>query len=487
MEHVLKRDLHQAFLAIENDRSKQGLLLGHRFHARSVSRCELVEKAWTICNILRADPYLSGPSVCRKSGLDKDQLAVVYKMIQRSNICQDYLKHSENKDYFNVIKHYFNHNFYSVVLFVGTSCPNRCMYCPNVKIDKMGRRRIIEYNSRNVKMTEKILCRVFDDLAGIKRNGTAVLTKISGGLEPLTDVQTINNITRLADQAEIPVKLFTNGVLLNNPERRKVALKTGDIRISLCTTDEDMYQYLCFSHKKPREKNKILPRLKDSIRKLVKERPLINPACKIGFNCIVRPENHEHLIPLMEMARELGIDYIDFKPDYFASLDAKSISIMNESIQEAQTLAAYDSYADIYVNFTGSLSRRHLYWKSWDGTCNALRQSDFKIFITPFGHCSPVHYGAFPHSDSAFQDKLSSYSIGEITMRHGLLDVLTSPSRIPEIELKNLNPFELMLSLEITREDTDKDWGLPLCVSPYHTSQREQVPPDLFFPFEIKD
>ena len=146
MENVLKRDLHQAFLAIENDRSRQGLLLGHRFHTRSVSRCELVEKAWTICNLLRDHPYLSGRSVCRKSELDKDQLAVIYKMIQRSNICQDYLKHSENKDYFNVIKHYFNRNFYSVVFFVGTSCPNRCLYCPNVKTDRRGRRQTTSAN-----------------------------------------------------------------------------------------------------------------------------------------------------------------------------------------------------------------------------------------------------------------------------------------------------------------------------------------------------
>jgi molybdenum cofactor biosynthesis enzyme MoaA len=488
MEHILKQDLYQVILGIENDRFKQGLLPGHRFHARSITRQELVAKAWTVLNILKSSPYLSGRDVCDKSGLDKNMLAVIYKMIQRSNICQDHLQHSDNRDYFKVIKHYFNHNFYTVVFFVGTNCPSRCIYCPSVRIDNAGRRHLKTYdNYDGGTLTEKIFCRVFDDLARIKSNGTTIMIKISGGLEPLTDVATMEWIIRFADQLEIPVKLFSNGLLFNDPERRKVALKTEDIRISLSTTDENQYQYICFSDKKGDEENQILPRLKESIQRLVKERPLVNPDCKIGLNCIVRPENHGCLIPLIEMAKEFGIDYIDFKPDYFSSHDGCSISRIDQSVQEARSLASSGAYSDLFINFTGSLSRNHLYWQSWNGTCNTLRQSDFKIFITPFGHCSPVHYGAFPHSDISVHNNPDSYSIGEINEQCGLLDVLTNPSPIPEIELKKLNPFELMLSLEIAREGEDHAWGLPLCVSPYHTSQSDQIPVDLFFPFEIKE
>ena len=488
MEHILKENLYQVIHAIENDRCKHGLFPGQRFQARCVSRRELVEKSYAVFNILNIRPYLDARSVCRKSGIDKDLLGVTYKMIQRSSICQDCFRRSDNSDYFKVINHYFNHNFYNVVLFVGTDCPSRCIYCPNVKIDKLGRRYLQKYkNNGKHKLTEMNFARLFDDLAGMKNKGVTVIVKISGGLEPLTDLHTMKWVVNFADRLDIPVKLFSNGLLFNDPEKRKIALKTEDIRISLGTTDENLYRHLCVSDGKYNGKYRILPRLKDNIQKLARERSLINPNCKIGINCIVTPENHAHIISLIKTAKEFGINYIDFKPDYFSSNDKKTVAEMDRSVQEARTYASSGSYSDLFVNFTGSLSRNHLYWQSWKGTCNTLRQADFKIFITPFGQCCPVHYGAFPHSGASLHDNPPGYSIGNIDAQHGLLDVLTNPYSIPEIKLSKLNPFELMLSLEISREDKDRAWGLPLCVSPYHTSQSDQIPSDLFFPFAINE
>ena len=488
MEHILKEDLYQIIHTIENDRYKHGIFPGHRFHTRCVSRRELVEKAYAVFNILNSFPYLSARSVCDKSGIDRDLLAVIYKMIQRSTICQDCFKRSDNRDYFKVINHYFNHHFYNVVLFIGTNCPSRCIYCPNVKVDRLGRRYLKKYkNSEKYKLTKNDFAQLFDDLAGMKSRGITVMVKISGGLEPLTDITTIKWVVHYADQLEIPVKLFSNGLLLSDPEKRKVALKTEDIRISLSTTDENLYHYICVSDRKYNGTCRILPRLKDSIRQLTRERSSINPKCKIGFNCIVTPENHTHITSLIKMAKEFNINYIDFKPDYFSSNDKKTISEMDRSVQDARIYTSSSLYSDLFVNFTGSLSRNHLYWHSWKGTCNALRQADFKIFITPFGHCSPVHYGAFPHSDPSLHENSPGYSIGKIDARHGLLDVLTNPYSIPMIPLSKLNPFELMLSLEISREEKDRAWGLPLGVSPFHTCQSDQIPSDLFFSFDINE
>ena len=488
MEHILKEDLYRAIHTIENDRCKYGIFPGRRFHARDVSRRELVEKAYTVFTILNASPYLSARSVCRKSGIDKDMLAVLYKMIQRSNSCQDHFKCSDNVDYFKVINHYFNRHFYNVVLFIGTDCPSRCVYCPNVRIDRLGRRYLKRYNdNEKYKLTEHDFIRLFDDLAGMKSSGTSVMVKISGGLEPLTDLTTMEWVVNFASQLDIPVKLFSNGILLSDPEKRKVALKTEDIRISLSTTDENLYHRICISDRKRGDTHRVLFRLKDSIRKLARERSRINPECKIGLNCIVTPENHTHIQSLIKMVKEFGLNYIDFKPDYFSSGDKKIISEMERSVQDARVYASSGSCSDIFINFTGSLSRNHLYWHTWNGTCNALRQADFKIFITPFGRCSPVHYGAFPPSDASLHDNSPGYSIGTIDARHGLLDVLANPDSIPAIRRSRLNPFELMLSLEISREEADRTSGLPLSVSPYHSWQSDQIPSELFFSFDIKE
>ena len=220
--------------------------------------------------------------------------------------------------------------------------------------------------------------------------------------------------------------------------------------------------------------------LKENIRKLVRERNDQNPKCQIGFNTIVLPENHLQLVSLLELARELGLDYVDVKPDYFSNYDAATHTAMEKSIRQAQTVANHQSFQNLYVNFTGSLSSDDLFWQSWPGVCDAIRQSEFKLFITPFGQCSPVHYGAFPMSESSFQGKLLNYSIGEVNDEQSLLDVLKHPLHPPKIDLKKLNPFELMLYLEITREEDDQVWGLPISVSPYHTNLKEEIPLDFF-------
>lgn len=488
MERALKHDLYNELMHIEQDIDHKWPLMGNRFRATNITKRQFVEKAIPVINILKKHPYLSAQAVSDQTGLSKYHLAVIYKMIQRSDICQDMFRQTENRDYFNVVNHYFNHQLYTLVFFVGTSCPSRCIYCPNVKIDALGRRRLVTYRKDNSQtLSPETLDRVFEDLSKIKAKGTDVLIKISGGLEPLTDMTTMNAIiSRCRDQA-LPVKLFTNGLLLSDKQRRSAALSTHDIRISLSTADEDKYEVICFSPKKAKRKTKALAKLKSNIRALVKERAGINPGCKIGFNSIILPDNHHSLIALLELARDLGIDYVDFKPDYFSSYDDATIKAMDESIREAKVVAAHESYNDLFVNFTGSLSRNDLYWNPWPGICDAIKQSNFKMFVTPYGQCSPVHYGAFPHSAPSFQNTLSCYTIGDVNPQHGLLDILSSPKRKPEIDMKKLNPFELMLSLEINREESDKAWGLPVCVSPYHTQEREQVPADLFFRFDIKE
>ena len=486
MEQTVKNDLHVELLSLEKEIYEKWPVLKKTDRMITARASELVEQAWTVMNALKARPYLDGESLCETNALSRDHIAVIYKMIQRSKACQASFKSSHNRDYFNVVNHYFNHQQYTLVFFVGTTCPSRCVYCPNVKVDKQGRRRLVNYGrGKEDLLKDAALERVFDDLLTMKKKGADVLVKISGGLEPLTDIITMSSIIHLAKTTDIPVKLFTNGLLFSDPLRRTAAVQTNDIRISLGSPDEDQYRDICFSrHESPKEKT--LSILKTNIRQLIMERDKSNPSCKIGLNSIIMPSNHTQIIPMLEMARELGVDYIDIKPDYFSDCDAENAESMEDSVREAKIVAAHDSYSNLFVNFTGSLSRSDLYWNNWKGTCDTMKQSGFKMFITPFGQCSPVHYGAFPHSARSFKNTLFSYAIGEIGPDRSLLDVLKKPWKTPEIEMKKLNPFELMMNLEIKREENDKSWGLPTCVSPYHTRDRNKIPADLFFRLNIR-
>jgi len=478
MEYYLKNDLHTELLSLEKEIQKKWPIPDKPATASTITANEMVENAWSVVNELKAKPYLSGKNISDQYGISRDGLAVIYKMIQRSKTCQTSFTESKNRDYFNVVNHYFNHQQYTLVFFVGTEYPN-------IKVGKQGRQRLVgEGKRKKTPLNEDVLENVFEDLVSMKKKGSDILVKISGGLEPLTDIITMSSIIHQAKKSGVPIKLFTNGLLLSDPLRRTAALQTSDIRINLSTPDENQYQEICFPNNDDC-KGKTLPELKKNIRKLVEERDKEQSSCKIGLNSVILPSNHTQLIPLLEMARELGVDYVDFKPDYFSTYKPEIVEQMEDSIREARIVAGHDSYKSLFVNFTCSLSRNDLFWNNWEGTCDTLRQSEFKMFITPFGDCSPVHYGAFPHSARSLKRTIDSYSIGEIGPNRSLLDVLREPSKAPEIEMKKLNPYELMLNLEINREEEDKAWGLPICVSPYHTKEKNKNPADLFFRLNI--
>jgi len=481
MSQTLKKSVFRQFVNLKNLTYNRPGFEEVANTLNSLSRAQMLEQAILIILLLKASPYLAAHEVEKKTGTSLEQIALIYKLIQSSKTIQNYMKQSENKDYFNVVHHYFDKHLFTIVFFVGTTCPSRCVYCPNVSIDPNGKRRLAGYgNIGKSRLKEHHIHNIFQDLEAIQKKGTDILVKISGGLEPLTDTKTMSWITSRAQKKDLPVKLFTNGLLLNSSKRREIALETGDIRISLSTTDEDQYQKICFDEKNKKGKPKALASLKQSIRSLANERKDVNPFCKIGFNSIILPSNLDQLPRLIDLACDLEIDYIDFKPDYFSTYDPKTESDIQKAVEGAVQYSKTGRSGDIYINFTGSLNKKNLYWQAWNGCCDSIKQSSHKIFITPYGHCTPVHYGAFPHSDSALPGKsLNQYTIGQINDSWSLSDILDKPSQHPQITLKQLNPFELMLSLEIAREEEDMARGIPLSCNPYLTSMRDIIPETL--------
>lgn len=481
MSRTLKESLFRQFVHLKNLTYNRPGFEEVAYTLNSLSRSPLLEQAVLIILLLKAYPYLAAHDVEKKTGTSLEQIALIYKLIQGSKSIQEHMKQSENRDYFNVVHHYFDKHLFTIVFFVGTTCPSRCVYCPNVSIDQNGIRKLAGYGKIGESPLKKHhIQNIFKDLEILKNSGTDILVKISGGLEPLTDTKTMSWITGMAKKNELPVKLFTNGLLLNSIKRRKIALETGDIRISLSTTDEDQYQRICFDEKRSKGNSKALAGLKQSIRSLVDEKKNVNPFCKIGFNSIILPSNLDQLPGLIDLACDLKIDYIDFKPDYFSTYDQKTEADIQEAVEHAAIYAKTRSPGELYINFTGSLNKKNLYWQKWKGCCDSIKQSNHKIFITPYGHCTPVHYGAFPHSDAALPGKsLNQYTIGQINDSWSLSDILDKPSQHPQITLKQLNPFELMLSLEITREEEDMAYGIPHSCNPYLTSMRDIIPETL--------
>ena len=426
----------------------------------------MVYKTSDLVRHLAGAPHSPAETIAGQLGMTREELTLSYKLIQRTPVAAEHIKTSPNGDYLNIVNHYFTHQMYVVVFFVGLACPGRCLFCPNVTVREDGTRKISLYpGKRTDRISSREIEAVFRDMSALEARGTSVLVKISGGLEPLTDPKTMGIILRQADAMGIRVKLFTNGLLLNTREQRRLALGSGDIRISLSVIDEEGYGEIMFGRDASRKKKYGLPALLNNIRALVRERDEHHPDSKIGINSIVLEENYRDIHKFIRVAQELGVDYIDFKPNYFTPYTSTTQAYLTDTIGEVKRSYA-DSATGIY--FAGSLSGDNLFWTHRDGICHPHKQSRFKLFITPHGNCSPVHHGAFPAAGDGSDPIGSLYSGGRISPEYSLLDVISNMPDLPDLEYEKLNPFEHMLALEIKRVEEDRAWGIPEECDPYN-------------------
>ncbi len=311
---------------------------------------------------------------------------------------------------------------------------------------------------------------MFRDISEIEAQGIPVLVKISGGLEPLSDPTTMTLILNQAHSRGIRVKLFTNGLLLNTRDRRRLALGVGDLRISLSVIDEGDYADVMFGNDPIRRKQYDLAFLLDNIRNLIRERDILDPETRIGINTIVLDENYRDILRFIKLAEELGVDYIDFKPNYFSTYEEKTQGCLKETIE---TVKKIRNKSSIGIYFAGSLSSDNLFWTHREGVCHPHKQSRFKLFITPHGNCSPVHHGAFPSVEQG--NGGGDYSGGRLSDKRSLLDIIGNMPALPDLEYEKLNPFEHMLALEIEREEKDRAWGIPKECDPYNFSMADNL------------
>jgi MoaA/NifB/PqqE/SkfB family radical SAM enzyme len=298
------------------------------------------------------------------------------------------------------------------------------------------------------------------------------LIKISGGLEPMTDPGTMCLILEQAQLRGIRSKLFTNGLLLNTPDNRELALRASDVRISLNVLSEQEFGYVMFGTDGPPQVYG-LSSLLNNLRNLVMERNQINLKTKIGINTIVLEENHRQMEGFVALARDLGVNYIDFKPNYFMPYLPRTQSRVDQTINKLRERCSPE---DPDVFFAGSLFSENLFWTHRKGMCRPHKQSRFKLFITPFGHCSPVHHGAFPAHDGIMDNR---FIAGQITPGCSLAEILSEMPNLPDIEYEKLNPFEHMLALEIDRNESDIAFGISKEYNPYSFHLASSLPSDI--------
>ncbi|WP_163834711.1 radical SAM protein [Spartinivicinus ruber] len=426
-----------------------------------------VNKIRSVFNLLKRLPYIKAEEVSKRLSLNLYEINRIYKFIRSSTKLQHELKSSDNRDYFDTVNNHFGRKIYTVVFFVGLYCPARCHFCPSVKIHEDGYRELFRFQSKTPgkkKLNYEDFVRIFDDLGKMIEEGVQVNIKISGGLEPFTDPKTIEWILQLSRKHGINSTIFTNGMLLKIEKNRKLALQCDNLRVSLSTSDSNSYNEAYFGDHIKNKKVASLSELMETLKELVLVRNKIGSKTQLGINTVAGEFNFHELERLVRDISNIEMDYIEIKSDYFDNKNDAYFNQLETIVNIIKNEIADGKFGVTKVNLTGSLGRDNFFNSIPKGYCLPKDQVAHKLFINPFGECTPLHYWAYPRSGCELD---SSEFIGIISDTSSLLDLIKKGKPLPRLDYINLNPFELILALESERVRSDIEFGIDPVNNPY--------------------
>jgi len=423
-----------------------------------------------VIDILLRKPYSLAKDVCSELGIDHEQIKSIYKIIQCSQEAQKVLRGDSNFDYFSVVDAFFNRQQYEATFFVGIVCPYKCTFC---KMQMTAAPVPLDTPRFEHRKSDLINVDVIDttvqQIAQLNRNGKRVSVKISGGLEPLTDMMRVSAIANSAFKHSLPVKLYTNGVLIDSQEKRDLLLKFNDVRISLNTINEKKYREVYLDSASGNKSRTTLSKLIGLIERLVQDKEHDQSSTRIGFNFVVIRETIEDMESMSVLAANIGLDYINYNIDYFDSFSDKEFIAIKENIKLLRRLSSEGILGKLKINFGGSLLRDNLFTEKPKGQLDPTEIRKHKVFIEPSGNVTPIHEGTFAFRAMDNKSETNPYVLDRLGPSYDFNAVVKSDRRLANIGYDYLAPLELILASEMIRLREDKKMGLEESHSPYNT------------------
>ena len=457
----LQQEQETAYLALEAQDPEIGALFTPHPQKAATAAAQRVAR------LLMGTPYAPATEVARKCGLSLPQLRVVYKILQRSPGSHSLFRSGANYDYFAVARNFFDRRGFEATFFVGVACPYLCTFC-KMNISSMEAPvtlRRFTYRRPDL-LDSATIDAALDDLAAMAAEGRTVTVKVSGGLEPMTDVMRVGWILGGARDRGLRTKLYTNGALIDTDEKRALALLADEIRISLNTVNEEKYRRIYLAPSKGNKAHLSLAHLKQVLRKLAAARTASRHPNRIGLNFVVVRETIEDMTTMAEIAEELGLDYVNYNIDYSDEFSADSFLSIRAQITRLQHLAAANHFGRLHLEFGGSLLGLNLFTRRPDGRYDPDAITNCKVFIDPAGVVTPIHEGTYPVAQRD-EGRPNPFALGQLGGGSNLREILAAKRGLPPIDFRHLAPFELILLLEQRRLDQDALAGLEPDVSPY--------------------
>lgn len=428
-------------------------------------------------------PFAAAEEMMRDHGVDREELRSIYRAIQRSPAAQGTLERGAHHDYLNVARMFFEGDHFEATFFVGLACPYKCSFCRMVEASIEQREGYLgqgDVDLRQVRfdyggsdqMPREHLGPVLDDLARLRDRGRLVTVKVSGGLEPLSDPRRVQAILDESDARGLPVKIYTNGILARTPGMRGLLLRAREVRISLNALHDEEFQRVYLSGAK-RSKHLTFEKIRDVIEALVAERRSTGSTTRLGINFVVVRDNIGAMEGMAELARDIGIDFVNYNADYCGDFDDHCYFAIRHQIDKLHERRRDGALGHLSVGFGGALLRENVFATPPAGAFDPVDIRHHKVFIDLGGLVTPIHEGTYPVRRP--EPARNPYVLGSLR-ETTLLQLLNRPAALGRVEYKYLAPFELILGLEALRESRDAAIGLTPEDSPYRRPPELRAP-----------
>lgn len=440
-----------------------------------------VETTLAVVNYLSHKPYASADEIAKHLNLNLDALKTIYQIMQRVPGVQKIFSRGDNYDYFKVVERFFEQNHYEVTFFVGLSCPYKCSFCRMTMASQEKKEGYLgqgEIDGRSLRFSLKKpdllkyheVVKVLDGLEDMRDLGRPVTVKISGGLEPLSDPERVAFILDAAKKRGFPVRIYSNGILANTPDKREIVLSCDDFRISLNALNEDYFQDI-YRLGTTKSKKISYANIETTLRELVAERTRLGSKTRIGINYVVVKGNIYEMWLMVALCRDIGLDYINFNTDYCDDFDDKAYIAIDQQIKKIKTMQGRGDFLSLKIEFGGALLKNNVFAKQPQGEFDPGSMAKLKVFVDPAGEVTPVHEGTYPFRTSEGKTEQNPYVLGKLSGETNLKGLLKEDHALSPIEFRYLAPFELILGLELMREEKDEACGIRATDSPYRRSE----------------
>ncbi len=424
-----------------------------------IVRCNLPINARTargilaICDLIRISDTLQ--NICLEHSPQANYIANIKEYLCDIAQVQAFLDHQAPPRYPAKIE-----------MHIGIACPANCEFCyRNLIVDpKTGKPKYEGYDAevRGQKLApmrhQKILAFLVNECAG---NGVKNIT-ISGGLEPLTDLGRVQLVVATAKKLGIETRLYTNAIPGTVDQWGATALLADRVRISVSAATADTYSRIF------KVRKETFAHVTEKIRQLVALKKERKSDTKIGLHFLIEKHNFRELKQFIDMAVELGVDFVDLRSDYVGTLEDFN------SDEKRELLSILDGIDQQYC--AGSLKRLRIsYGDRFRKQFGKFREIDrykrtatdyykygvypFAISIDPFGrvwdHCIPSNVGI--REEWGLRYKLGNIRTGKKTLGK-VIRTNIKGRRVFNFVPEKTDPQTEILLVELRRMEKDREF-----------------------------